>query len=127
MAPTAIDDEKFASQETLDMSKPQGTPHGLPVKQIPYAEYPRVVYKHPNQPFRVEEHRNVNHEIVHREVVATEHRVHVVHTKAEHEQKTAEGWRNDPYIPQAPPDPTDDLYGEVLAENTGKKQGKGGN
>lgn len=119
--PLTIDDEKFDKQETLDMSKPQGTAQGLPVKQIGHEEYPRCVYKHPNAPFYVEDHRNVNHEVVHREVKAAEHRVHVCHTKGEHEQKLTEGWKNEPYIPQAPPDPMDDLYAEVIAEDLQRK------
>lgn len=123
MAPISIDEEKFASQETLDLSKPQGTAQGLPVKHIPHQEYPRAVYKHPRSPFFVEEHRNVNHEVVHREVKSTEHRVHVVHSKAEHEDKLADGWKNEPYIQVAPPDPMDDLYGEVIAADVARKSG----
>lgn len=123
MAPVAIDEGKFASQETLDLSKPQGTTHGLPVKQIPHEEYPRVVYRHPNAPFYVEEHRNVNHEVVHREVKSAEHRVHVCHTKAEHSQKLAEGWDNRPFIQLAPPDPMDELYAEVIAEDISRRSG----
>jgi hypothetical protein len=124
MAPTAIDEAKFATQETLDMSKPQGTPQGLPVKQIPIAEYPRAIYKHPISPFYVEEHRNVNHEVVHREVKSAEHRVHVVKNEEEHKQKLAEGWRNEPFLQQAPPDPMDDLYAEVIADDVARKSGK---
>lgn len=120
---TAIDEERFRSQETLDLSKPQGTAQGLPVKQIPHQEYPRVVYKHPNAPFYVEEHRNVNHEVVHREVKSAEHRAHVCHTKAEHEHKLADGWKNEPFIQLAPPDPMDDLYAEVIAEDIARKSG----
>lgn len=122
--PQAIDDEKFATQETLDMTKPQGTAHGLPVKHIPHMEFPRCVYKHPNAPFFVEEHRNVNHEVVHREVKSAEHRVHVCANKAEHDQKLAEGWKNEPYIQLAPPDPMDTLYAEVIAEDIARKSGK---
>ena len=124
--PLAIDEEKFASQETLDLSKPQGTPQGIPVKQIAHAEYPRCVYKHPNAPFFVEEHRNVNHEVVHREVKAAEHRVHVCRTKAEHETMLARGWTNEPYLQQAPPDPTDELYAEMLASDGARRGGRGG-
>lgn len=125
MCPTAIDDVKFAKQDTLDMSKPQGTTQGLPVKQIPHQEYPRVVYKHPNAPFYVEEHRNANHEVVHREVKSAEHRSHVCRDKAEHEEKLADGWKNDPYIQLAPPDPMDELYADVIAEDVARKSGKG--
>jgi hypothetical protein len=122
--PQTIDEEKFASQETLDMSKPQGTAQGLPVKQIPVEMYPCCVYKHPNAPFFVEEHRNVNHEIVHREVKSAEHRVHVCKDKAEHEAKLADGWKNEPYIQLAPPDPMDDLYADVIAEDIARKSGR---
>jgi hypothetical protein len=111
-------------QEALDLSKPQGTAQGLPVKQIPHQEYPRAVYKHPNAPFYVEEHRNVNHEVVHREVKAAEHRVHVCHSKVEHEQKLTQGWKNEPFIQLAPPDPMDDLYAEVIAEDIARKSGR---
>lgn len=122
--PTAIDEGKFASQETLDLSKPQGTAQGLPVKQIPHQEYPRAIYRHPNAPFYVEEHRNVNHEVVHREVKSSEHRVHVCHSKSEHELKLKEGWKNEPFIQLAPPDPMDDLYAEVIAEDIARKGGR---
>jgi|SRR5215469_14276284 len=108
--PLAIDEEKFAKQQTLDMSKPQGTPQGLPVKHIPHAEYPRCVYRHPNEPFHEVLHRNANHEVVHRELVPSEHLVHMCQNKAEFEAKRREGWRVDPYIAQAPPNPTEHLY-----------------
>ena len=81
--PTTIDEERFSSQETLDLSKPQGTAQGLPVKQIAHQEYPRCVYRHPVEPYREVLHRNVNHEVVERELVATEHLVHVCQHKDE--------------------------------------------
>ncbi|MFC5861089.1 hypothetical protein ACFPT7_02160 [Acidicapsa dinghuensis] len=124
MAPTAIDDEKLGGMKVLDLSKPQGYAQGLPVKQIPHQEYPRVIYKHPNAPFYVEEHRNVNHEVVHREVKSADHRTHVCKSKSEHEQKLAEGWKNEPYIQLAPPDPMDDLYAEVIAADIARKSGQ---
>lgn len=114
--PSTIDEEKFASQKTLDLSKPQGTAQGLPVKHIAHQEYPRCAYRHPVVPYREELHRNAQHEIVHRELVATEHKVHVCHTKAEFEQKLKEGYVAEPYIPQAPPDPTEHLYETVANE-----------
>lgn len=124
--PQAIDEDRFSAQDTLDMTKPQGTAHGLPVKQIPHQEYPRAVYKHPNAPFYVEEHRNVNHEVVHREVKASEHRVHICQNRSEHVQKLAEGYKNTPYIQLAPPDPMDDLYAEVVAEDAARRSGSRG-
>ena len=108
--PTTIDEERFSSQETLDLSKPQGTAQGLPVKQIAHQEYPRCVYRHPVEPYREVLHRNVNHEVVERELVATEHLVHVCQHKDEFKRKLSEGWVAEPYIPQAPPDPTESLY-----------------
>ncbi len=108
--PLTIDEEKLSKMQTLDMSLPQGSPHGIPVKAIPHLEYPRCVYKHPVETFREVIHRNVNHEVVHRELVPTEHRVHVCHSKAEYDKKISEGWTDKPYIPQAPPDETDALY-----------------
>jgi hypothetical protein len=108
--PLAIDEERFATQETLDLTRPQGTPQGLPVKQIPHLEFPRCVYKHPTQPFREVLHRNVNHEVVEREIVATEHLVHVCKDKEEFDARLKAGWVREPYIPQAPPDPTAHLY-----------------
>ena len=113
--PQTIDEEKFASQETLDLSKPQGTAQGLPVKQIPHREYPKCVYKHPVEPYKEVLHRNVNHEVVHRELVATEHLVHVCANADEHKKKLKEGWVATPYIPVAPPDPSEQLYTKAKA------------
>jgi hypothetical protein len=123
--PQTIDEEKFEKQETLDMSKPQGTAHGIPVKQIPHMEYPKCVYRHPVEPYREVLHRNTSHEVVERELVATEHKVHVCQNAEEHKKKLSEGWVAEPYIPQAPPDPTEALYSKVTEEVTkriGKKQ-----
>jgi predicted DNA-binding transcriptional regulator len=125
--PTTIDEEKFVSQETLDLSKPQGTAQGLPVKQIAHQEYPRCVYKHPVEPYREVLHRNTQHEVVERELVATEHLVHVCQDEQEHKKKLSEGWVEEPYIQQAPPDPTEHLYSKVTEEvekRLGKKQSR---
>lgn len=118
--PQAIDEERFTSQETLDLSRPQGTPQGLPVKNIPHQEYPRCVYRHPVEPYREVVHRNVNHEIVHRELVPTEHLVHVCANAEEHKKKLSEGWVDKPYIPQAPPDPLEALYSKRADKGEGK-------
>lgn len=122
--PTSIDEERFRSQETLDMSKPQGTAQGLPVKQIPHQEYPKCAYRHPVTPYREVQHRNVNHEVVHRELVATEHQVHVCLTAQEFREKLSKGWVAEPYIQQAPPDPTEHLYTKVTDE-VAKRMGMG--
>jgi hypothetical protein len=108
--PLVIDEEKLAKMTVLDLSKPQGFAGGLPVKGIPHYEYPRCVYRHPVEPYREVVHRNANHEVVHRELVATEHQVHVCQNEQEFKKKLKEGWVADPYIAQAPPDPTEHLY-----------------
>lgn len=108
--PFTIDEDRFDKQETLDMSKPQGTTHGLPVKHIPYLEYPKAIYQHPVEPFFEVLHRNVNHEVVHRELVPSEHRVHICADEREFKAKLKEGWVVEPYIPQAAPDPMEHLY-----------------
>lgn len=114
--PYTIDEERFSKQETLDLSKPQNTPHGLPVKQIPTFEFPRVLYKHPNEPYRKVLHRNAQHEIVEEEIVATEHLTCTVTNAEEQKQKLAAGWVKEPYIMQTPPDPTEALYEKVKAK-----------
>lgn len=111
--PFAIDEEKFSKQETLDLSKPQGTTHGIPVKAIPHQEYPRAVYKHPTQDYRTIEHRNAQHEVVHTEIVPTEHKVHICADKKEMDAKLKEGWVKEPYIPAGPIDETAHLYEEA--------------
>lgn len=111
--PFAIDEEKFSKQETLDLSKPQGTPQGLPVKQIGHLEFPRAVYKHPVEPYRRIEHRNVQHEIVQVETVPTEHLVHICADKKEFDAKIKQGWMKEPYIPAPPIDQTAHLYEEA--------------
>jgi hypothetical protein len=124
MAPLAIDDEKFAKQETLDMSKPQGTPHGLPVKQIAHLEYPRAVYKHPLEPFQRIEHRNAQREVVQVEVVPTEHLVHVCQDETEFDTRLKQGWVTKPYIPKAPEDPATDLYRSKGAKEQAPAKGQ---
>lgn len=82
----------------------QGTRNGgLPVKQIPHLEFPRVVYMHPNNPLQEIEHRNDKFEVVGTEVLPTEHLTKVVSNDAELEAALAEGWVKEPYIPKVAP------------------------
>jgi hypothetical protein len=97
---------------------------GLPVREIPTWEYPKVVYLHPVRPFQEIEHRNNNFELVGTEVVPTEHRSKSVSCKAHKDggpgscadckdalaEALAEGWTERPYLPQAPPKKDEDLY-----------------
>ena len=122
----------------LDTSKPQekipdgplpegwlGTlSRGLPVREIPIYAFPCVLYKHPTRPFREIEHKNQNFETVGVETIATEHLCRAVSCDAHKngglascldcqkalEAALADGWRKDPYIPEAPAKPDADLY-----------------
>jgi hypothetical protein len=111
----------------------QGTQtQGLPVREIPYYDFPCVVYMHPNQPTRKVVHRNHLHEIVDEEFIPNEHLTKVVSCDAHVnggtkecpdcnkalEAAMAEGWVKEPHIPAPPPRPDVDLYGPR------KKQGE---
>ena len=87
---------------------------GLPVRQIPHLEFPRVVYMHPNEPFQEIEHRNDKFELVGTEVIPTEHLTKVVNNDTELKAALEEGWTKEPYIPKAPPK-TPGLYGKKKA------------
>jgi hypothetical protein len=143
--PFTIHEEAAKKQFFLSISRPQeqvpdvlpqdwkGTPNqGLPVKQIPHFEYPRVVYKHPLRPFREIEHRNDNFELVGTEKVPTEHLTQAIACEAHIksggpkdctdckkllESALAEGWLLQPYIPEAPAKPDADLYASVSKKN----------
>ncbi len=113
MCPLTIDEDRMQSkpipgQDTSIVLSLD--PHHPPTKVIPHLEFPKVVYKHPLEPFRTIEHRNARHELVEEEVVATEHLTMKVENKAELEKALKAGWVLEPYIPQTPPDPTESLY-----------------
>lgn len=101
-------------------------PHKPPVKPIPHMEFPRVVYKHPNEPFTTTEHRNARHELVDEEIIPSEHLSKVVACEA-HLQSAGvqgicrdcqkalkealeEGWVLEPYKQETPPDRKAGLY-----------------
>jgi hypothetical protein len=97
--------EGTAPLVVLDPAKP-------PLKSIPHAEYPRVVYKHPREPFRAVEHRNTRHEVVDEEIVPNEHLAKAVADEKELRAALAEGWVKEPYIPKPVPDTTAHIYDE---------------
>ena len=103
-----------AGQEAVPDPLPenwQGTASGgLPVKQIPHLEFPRVIYMHPNEPYQEIEHRNDKFELVGTEVIPTEHLTKIVENATELEAALAEGWVKEPYIPKAAPK-NNGLYG----------------
>jgi len=108
--PHTIDIERMKKQTTFDVSAPQGTPTGIPVIQIPHLEFPRVVYKHPVEPYRTIVHRNNKFEVVGEEVVPTEHISLIVADKEALDKALKDGYKLKPYVPQAPPDPDAHLY-----------------
>lgn len=87
-------------------------PHKPPVKEIPHMEFPKVVYKHPKEPFMTIEHRNARHELVEEEVVPTEHLTLKVENKAELEKALKQGWVLKPFIPPPLPDKKANIYGD---------------
>lgn len=132
--PFEINEEAFRKATEINLGNPQevvvdplpanwsGTKlRGLPVRQIPFLEFPRVVYMHPNEPFRTVEHRNADQELVHREQVATEHLSKTVATEEELKAALEEGWVKEPYIPTPPPKKDVGLYGKP---KTKQEQGK---
>jgi hypothetical protein len=103
--PFAIDEERFQQKPGEDGA---GTLvsmdlHHPPVKSIPHAEFPKLVYKHPKEPFGTIAHRNAKHEIVHEEVVPNEHLTLVVSDRSALAKALKDGWLEQPYIQQAPP------------------------
>lgn len=110
MSPRTIDQEGLRKRMTLDISQPDGSGTGIPVKQIPHAEFPRVLYKHPREPFKKIEHRNTQHEVVEVEVVPAEHLTKLVGNQDDLDRAVEDGWTTEPYIQLAPPDPNAALY-----------------
>ena len=108
--PHTIDIDKMQKQVTFDVSAQQGTATGIPVKQIPFLEFPKVVYKHPKQAFRTIFHRNDKQEVVREEVVANEHLTKLVQDKKELKAALDEGWNEKPYIPEPVKEAVDEIY-----------------
>ena len=90
---------------SMDPAKP-------PVKAIPFMEYPRCIYKHPKEPYKIIIHRNAKHEVVDEERVPSEHLTRVVADKKELAEALKDGWALDAYVPAGPVDPNANLYSE---------------
>lgn len=123
MSPFTVHEDGLKKQFNVNIMRPQepvpevlpgnfsGTlGGGLPVKQIPHLEFPRIVYKHPTKAFREVEHRNAQHEIVEIERVQAEHLTREVRDEKELEAALADGWVKEQYIPKPLPDRNADLY-----------------
>lgn len=122
--PYTIHEEAIKKQMSWDVSRPQeavpeklregwsGTPGGgLPVRQIPHLEFPRIVYMHPTEPYQEIEHRNDKFEVVSTDLVPTEHLTKTVNDEAELKAALEAGWVKEPYIPKPAPSQTAGLYG----------------
>lgn len=127
--PFTIHEEAFKKQGQMIVSRPQeavpdilpqnfaGTSgQGLPVRQIPFYEFPKLVYMHPNEPTQTIEHQNDKFETVGLEVVPTEHLTKVIACSAHFsgnpgaekgkchaceqlfKEALAEGWVVKPYV-----------------------------
>jgi hypothetical protein len=131
--PFTIDEERMKSTQPFKRKGQEIKPlfemnlMGPPVIEIPHADFPRVVYMHPNEPFRTVEHRNANMELVLSEQVPTTHLTRIVQDEKELEAALADGWVKEAYMPKAPPDPDAHLYGKHKTEpekspEKGKKQ-----
>lgn len=138
--PFTIHDQAVKKQMNWNVMRPQeaapdplpenwsGTMSGgLPVKQIPHLEFPRVVYMHPKKTHKQIEHRNDKFEVVGIEVVPTIHKTKLVNNEAELKQALAQGWRKEPYIPAPPPSTEDGVYDddEVALPPTPKRSTRG--
>lgn len=125
--PFAVDEDRMTSDPmklkpgaspllSLDVAKP-------PVKEIPYMDFPRAIYKHPVEPYYTVVHRNTLHEIVEEERIPTEHLTMVVGNADELKKALEDGWSLKPYIQQAPPDPKAALYAQAAGQK-GKGHGR---
>lgn len=127
--PFAIHEPAMKKQHAINIMRPQeqvpenlpetfgGTmSQGLPVKQIPHADFPRIVYMHPNEPTKVVEHRNANFEVVGTEIVQTEHLTQKVADEKELSAALKAGWVLKPYIPKPLPASDAGLYGPRKAQ-----------
>ena len=85
-------------------------PANPPTKEIPFIEFPRVVYKHPKEPFYKVEHRNNLREIVQTEMLPSEHQALLINNKKELEKAEKDGWVLNPYVPPPLPDHKAELY-----------------
>lgn len=74
--PYAIDEEKMSTLKVMDIGKP-------PVKEIPFMEFPKVVYLHPKD--KTKEHKSL-----------------IVKDRNEQKAALAKGYRLDAHIPVNP-------------------------
>lgn len=138
--PFEIDQQATKRQMEWNISRPQevvkfdgpipetwmGTPgHGLPVREIPVYDFPRVLYLHPTQPTKTVLHRNDRHEVVHEEEIPLEHLAKTICCEAHKnggpkdcagcnqllEAALEDGWVKEPYIPKPAVDESAALYG----------------
>jgi hypothetical protein len=110
MSPLTIDEARMRSTPGSEAPIVSMDLHKPPVKFIPHLEFPRIIYKHPVEPFQVIEHRNTRHELVDEEIVPTEHLTKEVADQAQLDAALEEGWVLKPYIAPPLPDRKAALY-----------------
>ena len=108
--PFTVDEVQLNDKKRYDVSAAPNSPSGLPMKQIPHLEFPRVVYRHPTEPYKIIIHRNAQHEIVQEERVPAEHLTRSIADAKELAQALKDGWVKEPYVIPAMPDPNANLY-----------------
>jgi hypothetical protein len=108
--PFTVDHEKMKGMATFDVSAPQGSPYGIPVKQIQHMDFPRVMYKHPVEPFLKTVHRNAAFEVVGVETTPAEALTMLVADEKEMKRAEKQGWVKEGYVPPPLPDPNAHVY-----------------
>lgn len=107
--PWTVDEDKI-KQEPGKPSLASMDPAKPPLKEIPFLDFPRVLYKHPKEPTRKIIHRNAKHEVVEEEIVLTEHLTMSVQNEEELAKAIKQGWVKKPYVPKAEDNPDAHLY-----------------
>ena len=99
--PYAIDEDKLNAPDlkVLDLAHP-------PMKQIAFQPFPQMIYLHPKDKTQ-------------------EHRTKIVENKAELDRWLAIGWRENPHIPQAPPEDLSGFEVEYEGEAEPVRRGPG--
>jgi len=99
--PFVIDEEKLndPSMQIMDPAKP-------PIKQVPYQEFPRMVYLHPKDKTK-------------------EHRAIVVQNQAQLDNAQKQGFRLEPHIPEGAPVDLTAGFEADMPEPTAERRGPG--
>jgi hypothetical protein len=95
--PKEVDVEAMKELKMLDLSKP-------PMRDIPHMEFPKCIYLHPKDKYRVIRRKDDRGNVVEEYKEPTTHKSKVVADKAELDKALKSGWKREPYLPVAVPD-----------------------